>query len=71
MPNYKQLFIGGVWQKDGYQSGQIELDKAGVGTGKMNFIIVPNDKKTKDTHPDFVIKMKNPAYQAEEKSDSF
>ena len=70
MPNYKHLFIGGVWTKDKYQSGQIELDKAGVGSGKLNFIIVPNDKKTKETHPDFVIKMKNPAYKPED-GDNF
>jgi hypothetical protein len=66
MPEYKQLFIGGVWNKEGYQSVQLDLEKAGVGKGKLNFIIVKNEKKEKDTHPDFNLKMKNPKYKAED-----
>lgn len=65
MPNYKQLYVGGAWKKEGYLSASFDLEKAGLGTGKVNFIIVENDKKDKETHPDYVFKMKNPAYQPE------
>lgn len=58
--------MGGAWKKEDYLSGQFDLEKAGLGTGRVNFIIVPNPKKDKETHPDYIFKMKNPAYKAEE-----